>query len=470
MKKLGTVSAMLVGIASAIGLLTVVGCGGGSSASTSTSTTSGSATSSLLVTIGDDPSSRVMGLATTISSMTLTGSHGSVNVMPSATPVEMAHLLGSTQPLTMMKVPQDTYTSATINMGQSTVTYMNPSTGKIMQQTVPASSMTVAMNPPMTVGSGAMVLNADMNLASSVHIDNSGNVTMTPTFTMSAMAPGSGGSQNGMVHMSGSVGSASSNSFSMSSMQTSQSMNISTNSSTGFQGMGGMGMMSGGQIVSVDAMMQSDGTMLAQNVQMMQNSGGSMAMGVVNSVTGSPATQFTIVMQDGAGNGMTSSDLSNGLTVNVDSSTTYTITSYGADLSGLPFTPTFDGKTIAKGQEVEPVSSGGMMNGGGMMGGGGTTTGTVTATAVYLIQQGFTGTVSNYSGSSSQGTFTLTLPSDSAFATLTGATTIIAYQQSGTTLSGLTSVGNGTSVQVRGLLFFDSGTYKMVLTRIVAAS
>lgn len=102
---------------------------------------------------------------------------------------------------------------------------------------------------------------------------------------------------------------------------------------------------------------------------------------------------------------------------------------------------------------------------------GGSSAGIVTASTVYLEQQGLSGTVSNYVASgSTTGTFTLTLPSDSAFTALNpGALTIKVYQQAGTTLSGLTSVANGATIQVRGLLFFDGGTWKLVASRIAAS-
>lgn len=98
---------------------------------------------------------------------------------------------------------------------------------------------------------------------------------------------------------------------------------------------------------------------------------------------------------------------------------------------------------------------------------GGSSAGVVTASQIELEQQGFSGTVSNYAANGSQATFTLTLASDSAFTTLTGASTITVFQQAGTTLSGLTSVANSTTVRVRGLLFFDGGTWKLVASRIV---
>jgi len=328
----------------------------------------------------------------------------------------------------------------------------------------------ITFSPSLTVGTSPMVLNLDMNMASSVSIDQSGNVTMTPSMTATMNPVGSGNSQDpehgGMEHMTGSVMSISGGSFTMSMMQSSQNLTVATGSSTQFEGMSGMGGMSNSMIVMVDAVMQSDGSFMASKVQsVMSMSGGSMAGGLVTATTGNPITQLTLAMQDGAGSGMMGSYLAGTSTVDVSASATFNIDFDNVDLSNLPFTPSFDGTTIFKGQCIRAVSSSGMMSGGGMggmMGGG-----TISASEIDLEEQGLSGTVSGYSGSAPT-TFTLTLPTDSAFTSLTGSTTLTVFQQAGTELWGLTSITNGSTVHVRGLLFFDAGTYKFVAGRIMA--
>jgi hypothetical protein len=261
--------------------------------------------------------------------------------------------------------------------------------------------------------------------------------------------------------------SSSGNSFTMSMMQSSQDISVTTGSNTQFMGMGGMGSMSNGMIVMVDATMHSDGTFMAQKVEsMMSMSGGSMADGLVTSLSGNPVTQLTIGTMDGTGSGMMGSDLAGTMTVNVSPTAIFNIDSDNVEMTNLPFTPTFDGTTVFQGQRVEAVSSTGMMQGGGMggmMGGG-----TINASEIDLEQQGLSGTVSAYVGSAPPTTFTLTVASDSAFTTLTGATTITVFQQTGTELRGMTTITNGNTVHVRGLLFFDAGTYKLVAGRIMA--
>jgi Domain of unknown function (DUF5666) len=450
----------------ALGLITA-GCGGGSS---SNSATPAGATSPVQVRIGDAPADWIMAFGMNVNSITLKNSSGgTVNLLSSATPMEMMDQMGTVQPLTMANVPQGTYTQATVNLSSISMGYMDPTTHQYVQKTVAGNySGTVTFNPAMTIGSGSSVLGFDMNMANSVSIDGSGNVTITPMFTASMNSTSSTTQspwQGYMQDMVGSVSSTSGSQFTMSMMMGQQSVTLSTNSNTVFEGMSGMGGMSNGMIVSVDATTQPDGSLLAQHVESMEGSGGMMGGGLVGNITGTPPTQLTIVANDGIGGGMMMSDIAGTITVNVSGSTPYSFDSDNVDLTNLPFTPTFDASTIAKGQKIDVVSGSSMMSGGmggGMM--GGSTVGTIDASQLRLEQQGMHGTVSNYNGSS----FTLTMPSDSAFTTLTGMSAITVYQQTGTQMfpAGST-VTNNSQVEVRGLLFYDSGTYKMVSTWIV---
>jgi len=454
-----------------VSFILLLGCGGGTSSSSSSPNPQPN-TSTLQVNIGDAPSDRLVAVSMTIGSMTLTNSSGSsTTVVSTSIPVEMMHLMGTVEPISLMNVPQGTYKGATVNISSAMVLYMDPTTMQLVQKSIPGPmSTTINFNPILTVGTSPMVLNLDMNMASSVSIDNSGNVPMTPTMTASMNPCCTGNSQDpengGMEHMTGTVASFSGNSFMMSMMQIAQNVSVNTGSGTQFEGMGGMGGMSNGMIVMVDATMQPDGSFMARKVQsMMAMSGGSMADGIVTSLTGSPVTQLTIGTMDGTGSGMMGSDLAGTMTVNVSPTATFNIDSDNLDMSNLPFTPTFGENTIFKGQRVEAVSSSGMMSGGGMggmMGGG-----TINAREIDLEQQGLSGTVSGYAGTA-QTTFTLTLPADSAFTTLTGSTSVTVFQQAGTALGGMTAITRGSTVHVRGLVFFDAGTYKVVAGRIMA--
>jgi hypothetical protein len=51
---------------------------------------------------------------------------------------------------------------------------------------------------------------------------------------------------------------------------------------------------------------------------------------------------------------------------------------------------------------------------------------------------------------------------------MTGATSVTVYQQTGTTVAGTSPIASGSTVHAFGLLFFDSGKWKMVASRIGA--
>ena len=177
-------------------------------------------------------------------------------------------------------------------------------------------------------------------------------------------------------------------------------------------------------------------------------------------------------MQNGVGTGMMASYFAEGVTVNLSSSTTFEMNEDGMSMSGLPFTPVFDASHLFVGQSVMPISSGGMMSGSGGMGGGmmgGTSmAGSITASNVALMPQGITGTAAISLTGGTASSFTMTLPSDSAFTSLTGATSVTVFQQASTIMEGGSTIASGTAMHTFGLLFYDGGQWKMVAMRMGA--
>jgi hypothetical protein len=452
------------------------GCGGGSShSSTQTPGTPAAGTTPVQVSMGDAPADWIMAFGMSVTSITMTNSsRGTVNLLSSPVPMEMMNLTGTVQPLTMANIPQDTYTQATVTVSPISMGYIDPTTKLYVQKSLSGTySGKVSFSPAMTIGSGASVLGIDMNMANSVSIDGSGNVTINPAFT-AMMNPITAGSQSPwqgwMQGLVGSVSGTSGSQFTMTMLTGQQSVTFTTNSSTVFGGMGmsGMGSMSKGMIVHVDATTQADGSALATNVEAM-DTGGMMAGGLVGNITGTPPTQFTMAANNGIGGGMMMSNIAGTMDASLSGSPTYSMDSDNVDLTNLPFTPMFNASTIAKGQKMDVVSGSSMISGGmggGMM--GGSSSNTVDASQVRLEQQGLRGTVSNSSASGSQTKFTLTMPADSAFATLAGTNTVTVYKQNGTQMLGTSTITNGSTMEVRGLLFNNSGTYNMVSTWIVA--
>ena len=464
-------SMMAAGAALALaGVLTA--CGGGSSATTNPTPTPAAKTA-VQVNMGDAPADWMLAFSMNINSMSLTGSNGTVSAVSSSTPMEMMHLMGTMQPLAMISAPQGSYTGASITIGSATVMYMDPTTKALMQKTISGPiTTTVNFSSPITVGTTPMAMGFDLDLASSVTADSSGNMSMNPVFHVTSGMQGSGSpldpTDGGIQQMMGTVSGVSGSSFTMTSMQAAQSFTFATNSSTTFDNMSGMSSMGNGMLVMVDASLQADGSLMATKVQSMMSSGGVMGGGIITAVTGQPPTALTMVMQNGVGTGMMSSYFAAGATIDLSGSTTYDIDEDNMDMSGLSFTPVFDASHIYAGQSVMPISSSGMMSGGSGMMGGGSMGGTMTASEVALEPQGMTGTISTAVTSGSSTSLTLTLPSDSAFTTLTGATSVTIFQQANTTISGTSPIASGASVHVFGLLFFDAGQWKMVAARMGA--
>lgn len=436
-------------------LIVTVGCGGGGETSPGVSGTS------LHINVGDAPVDRIVDFEITVNSVVLTNSSGGmVTVLSSPTRIELTHLAGTVEPLSLMTVPPGTYTSATINVSNPEVEFVNDA-GQVVEATVTLTSgtATVNFNPAITIGSMPTALNFDFNLATSVTLNTANNTaTVTPMFTASTAAVAAENQQddeNGETEdINGTVTNVSPPSFTISVQQTSQSLTFATNSSTQFEGVSGVGALTAGMIVEVDAVTQPDGSLLAKKVEVEENNGMELG-GLVTSVTGTPATQFQLVVQDEQSSSSTMPTLGSTVTVNVTNGTSFKFETDDVELSNLPFSPTFDASTLAKDQSVE-VDTG--------------TPGTspVTADKVKLEQQALSGTVSGTATSGGQTTFTLTVAPDSAFALLTGSSTLTVVKQPGTELKGISSIFDGEAVRVRGLLFFNGASYTMVASRVTA--
>jgi hypothetical protein len=460
-----------------IAALMLAACGGGGGGTSPATPGSpppagpATATSTVQINLGDDPADRLMAVNVTVNSVALHRADGSnVAVLSSPRAMELMRLMGTVAPLAVANVPHGTYSGATMTFGAATVMHMDPATGQALQRQV-AGPMTshVTFGSPLVVGTAPMVVNFDMNMWASVNIDSAGNVSMSPALTAhhNAAVAGSQHHEQGGAHgLVGVVGGTGTNSFTLSMMQGLGGIPLTTHTGTQYVGTGGQHMMGAGQIVSVNASLQADGTWIANYVQSRMASGGAMSSGVIATVTGAPPTQLVLVMHDGAGAGMATSSLAGTTTVSIGDATAFAIDGTSVDLANLPFTPRFDRATVAAGQRIEALSTSQWSQGGGMHGmtGGGA----VTATSVRLAEQGLRGTVSGYTPAGTGATFVLTVPSDAAFARLTGKTSVTVYERAATLRTGAANITNGSVVQVRGLLFVDAAALRLVASRIRA--
>ncbi len=454
-------------------LAALTACGGGSSSTTPLPTVQNTA---VQVNLGDGPADWMLAFSMNVTSMSLVGSNGSVNVTNSATPMEMLHRLGTMEPMALISAPQGTYTSATMTIASCNVTYLDPNTKALVQKTIQGPfTATVPFGSNISLGTTPMAFNFDLDLENSVTMDGSGNLQFSPKFQMSAGTQtaagnnGNGARDGGMQQMMGTVNSSSANSFSMTPLQAANAFTFAVNSATKYQGqINNMGMMGSGMGVLVSAILQPDGTLLATRVRANMKAGGIMGGGIVTAVNSQPgqaATQLTLVMQNGAGASMMTSYLSQTLTVNLTPQTSYEVDDDRIDLTKVPFTPVFNATNIYAGQSVLPTSTSGMMTSGMS----GMSSGTITASDVSLQEQGFRGTNDLAITPGASGTFVLSLVPGCAFTTLTGASTITVYQLTGTNVESSTAIPAKSTVRVHGLLFKDAGKWTLIASTIAAS-
>jgi len=286
-----------------------------------------------------------------------------------------------------------------------------------------------------------MFLNFDLDMTNSLTI--SGNTaTVAPTFKVTAVtvAPNEDNEDddNGEIEdVHGKVTNVTAPNF---TIQTSQStITFATDSNTRFSdGLTSLSDVKVGEVLEVDGLTKSDGTKLATKVELEEGENGMEAEGIVSAVTGTPATQITIAHQVDSSGSATPP-----VTVDVQITST---TQFLVRLDKLGMTLSvpmvFDASHIAKGQRVEVDSS--------------STGSPLVADKVKLREQALIGTISNLNGN----TFTLTVNSTSAFASLSSATTVSVIVLSGG--EDQVPLTNGATVRIRGLLFFDGTNYTLV--------
>ncbi len=424
--------------------LYLAGCGG------SNSVTNAGPTNATINT-GDATNDQIVKFELTVSSLTLTGSGGTAttgNLLSKSAEVEFVHQAGSFEPLTLANLPPGTYSGASLTVSNPEVVVLNnavpPAPVKITA-TLSSPSVTVTFASPITVtSSSSSVINFDLDLAGSVALSGTPptSATVTPKFNVTTATANNQDDDSGeMDDIHGSVTAINAPNFTIQNGQA--SLTFATDSTTQFKdGITSLSQLKVGQIVEVDATTKPDGTKLATKVGVEEDQTGEEAEGVITAVTGAPATQITIAHQVDSSNSATPP-----VTVDftIGTGTQFVVRADKLNLGGTA--PAFDASHIAKGQRVEADSAS-------------STASPMAADKIKLREQALVGTVSAASASG----FTLTLNASSAFATLTGQSTVTVSVVSGTNLK--VTPANGNTVRVRGLVFFNAGAYTMIASRV----
>ena len=454
------------------GVVALTSCSGGNAAKSMLPTVANAQSAAVTVNVGDSPDDRIAALEVTITSISLINDSGTaVPVLTSPTQIELRRLACTFRPISLSSVPAGTYTQASIQLSAAEITVLDTTTGHLVNKDlpVPNSPITIKFAAPLVLTTQAATVNLDFNLASSVSIDAAGNITFSPTIiaTTGMVRPdkeNENEAEEGEVEeVVGAVTDISGSSFTIMLGEGPQKLTFLTSSSTEFKDVGSLSAIMKGTIVEVHAVTQTDGTLFATKVEVEvgdENDQEAEAEGLVESTTGSPVTQFAILVRDRSGDSTKSSPLGTTLTVNLNNNTNFSVDNDGFDLSKLSFTPVFDASSLAKGQNVEAEMDSHEIeaedeHSGSMA---------ITANKVRLKQQALTGTVSVLAQNGNASSFTLSVSPDSVFAMIAGQTTVSVVGQASTELK--TALANGARVQVRGLLFFSSGKYTLIADRV----
>jgi hypothetical protein len=470
-----------------------VGCGGGMSSSQAPTTAN---MTQATLTIHDNPP---MGVTVLSFEIEVTGaalqpsdsSQQPVSMLNEPEDIELEHLQTESAFLASKSVPTGTYNSLMVSFANPKMTIQNQ-TGmtlaaggqvcadkqvcefdpKLNQSSVTVQTpnqpfpITLTMNSPV-------VLKMDFNIDSSIQ---QSDLSVTPTISLMQLpAPNSSGGDQGDEDMEivGTVTSIGQNTFMIQTGMNGPSYTITTDNNTQFDfgtscSAENFSCMQTGQIVKVDAKMQSDGSLLGLAVKFFQPPNQMSFGGTITSV-GSGGGSFQIVLFDEelfGSDEMGSFSMGAPITINLATGATFSIDTGGFMLpSGLNFASAAD---LMVGQKVRLHPTGAPT--------GTPPNLTITVDQVQLEPSDVTATITAINTGGNPQTFTLaTLPS---FFTNAGIMSIQVDVLSTTQfeteedqmVSGLSSSKSGDTVSVRGLLFNTMTTPTVVAEKVVSRS
>lgn len=389
---------------------------------------------------GDATNDQVAKFELTITSITLTGvspTANTANLLSEPAEIEFSHTAGTLEPFSVGHIPQGTYSAATIMVSNPEVVVVNNGVVSKPAVSLASSTVNVTFASNITVTSTPLFLNFDLDLTKSLDLTKN-PVAVTPTFTVtSSMVPADESGENhddgeeDDVH--GTVKSISAPNFTITTAST--DITFVTNSNTRFEdGLTQLTDLKVGDIVEVDAMTQADGSKLATKVSRESDHNGEEAEGLISALD-SPLTTITIIHQVDSEN---STNPPTTVNISVNSNTQFVIRPDKLSMTA----PAFDATHIGKGQRIEVDSSSNATP--------------LVATRIKLREQALVGTVSNATSTG----FTLTPSPTSAFATLSGATSVAVTFASGS--DERTTPTNGSTIRVRGLVFVNGTTFSMI--------
>jgi Domain of unknown function (DUF5666) len=410
-----------------------------------------------------------------IQTLTLLADDGtSVPILTTPQLVELGSINGVARPLVTIDIPQKTYVSVNLAYGPSNFVVIDRSAGpgnidtatyKLAPQTAPTIAVKFLLKTPLVITGSAMGMLLNLNIpqsttytpffdGSSTLAPGGGDTTFNPVFSISAVTLAANPStlQDGKVEDVHGQVTANSDSALTIATDSGSSFTFDTPSSTVFTGVSGATPPIG-SYVDVDAALEADGSMLATHIQTEATSLQYDMIGQVIDYTSQ--TYIASSGREQQGPNLVNEFYSNYL--QIDMSTQFEISWPGGTApAGLPFTPTLNAESILPGQNIAtPIES--LQSVGNVY---------PVPNIVTLEPQTINGTVAAISNVSGQTSYQITLFNDDLIALFGSTQTVAAYSTAETHTITTSPLSVGSVARVRGLLFDDGGTLRMVATEI----
>lgn len=465
-----------------------IGCGGHSNAAPGPPTPSPTpGVTSAQVRIGDAPANSVIGFEVTFGNpLTVTLSTGqSANITLQNNRLELSHMAAKMEPLSVVGFPQGSISSIQLTLTDPEVTYLDAAGKPHTFAGNPVQPVTFNPNPPLVIGSSPTVVNVDINVAGTLTFDPSGTVTAITfsgssfTFTTKAIAAEAEQQDDSgeMEGVTGKVTVVNGNNFEVAAGQGGASITFVTDATTQFDKVTLATLLN--QIVKVEGFTKPDGTVFAREVEGLESQSGSELEGLISAIPApspAPASSLVLLLQDGTGNGMDPAKMGQSFTVNLTGLSKYAVDQGRCDMGGSASSLLFDATHISAGQRIEVELNDGVPPPNGS---------TSVPDQIKFEQQALTGIVAAGSMVQKGGgaaEFDLNLPGDSYLTLLSGATLVHVFLQPVTDKK-VTTIAEGSTIRVRGLLFFTpnapaagspatsivpTGFFNMVARRVTA--
>ncbi len=473
--------------AAALPLCLVAGCGGGRGliVGAQATMTGQTAVAVLATSTAND---KLAAFSIQFTGISLTNQSGkTVNLTSTPVTTEFIHLNGAAEPLALGSVPQDVYTSASVTVGSAWFTCTNFDLSAGLQSAtfedlqVPASAISVTLSGPIKVTGTTVGISFDLQASQSASYSactSAGNATfsLTPQFTVSpvtiAAEPtnGTNGKVTGLHGLISSVDASGSN-FNVQGADGSSlfgpNWQFSTDGGTEFQGVSGLTKLANGMPVDIDAVIQSDGSLMAKRVGVYDTDTTDLNIftGPVN-VVGSSPQGFSIIGQEQEGFLDDTSYYVGAFPVSTGSAKFQTSGAL-TNLQQLPFKASFNAGNVVAGQSYSVTSHVSVLSGAYLP-----------VATVTLMPQTIDGVVSSISNEGAFTTYTVTLAPYDAFPNLatqpsqakrlSNPDTIVVYADSNAQQANSTPLAVGGLFRFNGLIFNDHGTLRMDCAQINA--